>query len=187
MAARAKLAGQVAAVAVVAALFALLAWNLLSGEEGVRSALRAGETPDPPGFTLERLDREGTLSLAAYKGRPLVLNFWASWCIPCKEESPFLESVWRRYRGDGLVVIGVNVQDFRADARKFMRTYGITYPNVYDGKGSTVGRYGITGVPETFFVDRRGRLVPERIAGPVDDERFRERFDAALAKALAPA
>jgi cytochrome c biogenesis protein CcmG/thiol:disulfide interchange protein DsbE len=187
VAGRAKLVGQVVAVALVAGLLGLLAWNLLHSEEGVRAALRAGESPDPPDFTLERLDRKGTLRLASTKGRPVVLNFWASWCIPCKEEAPFLESVWRRYRDEGLLVIGVNVQDFRADARTFMRAYGITYPNVYDGKGSTIGRYGITGVPETFFIDRRGRLVPERIAGPVDDERFRSRFDAALAKVLAPA
>ena len=81
-------------------------------------------------------------------------------------------------------MLGVDVKDFREDARRFMRRYGVTYPVVYDGKGSTIGRWGIQGYPETFFVDRTGKLVGERIAGSVDIERNREAFERGIALAL---
>jgi cytochrome c biogenesis protein CcmG, thiol:disulfide interchange protein DsbE len=84
-------------------------------------------------------------------------------------------------------VIGVDVNDFKQDARRFMERYGITYPVVYDGKGSTVGRWGVRAFPETFFVDRSGKLVGERIAGAVDIERNRETFERGVALALGSA
>jgi len=142
---------------------------------------RVGE-PAPPimGATLEGK----AFDLAAYRGTPLVVNFWASWCGPCKDEAPVLQQTYERYRAQGLVVLGVDVKDFREDARRFMRRYGITYPVVYDGKGSTIGRWGIQGYPETFFVDRSGKLVGERIAGAVDIERNRDAFERGVALAL---
>ena len=188
MAARAKLVGQAIAVAGVAALLALLVWKIAFQDRGgVAARLARGETPPAPAFTLERLDRKGTLSLASLRGKGVVLNFWASWCIPCKQEAPFLEEVWREQRDRGLVVVGVDAQDFKADARSFMKRFGLTYPVVYDGKGSTLGRYGITGFPETFFVDRQGNLVGERIIGGVDLDRNRERFAEGVELALAGA
>ena len=93
------------------------------------------------------------------------MNFWASWCVPCRDEAPVLQQTYERYRDRGLVVLGVDVNDFRQDARGFMERYGVTYPVVYDGKGSTVGKWGVRAFPETFFVDRSGKLVGERIAG----------------------
>ena len=140
-----------------------------------------------PAFSLDRLDRDGTLSLAQLRGKPLVVNFWASWCGPCKDEAPVLQQTYERYRDQGLVVLGIDVKDFREDARRFMRRYGITYPVVYDGKGSTIGRWGLQGYPETFFVDRTGKLVGERIAGAVDTERNRETFERGIALALGDA
>lgn len=188
MAARARLVGQAIAVAGVGALLALLVWKVaFEGRGGVADRLERGETPPAPGFTLERLDRPGTLSLASLRGKGVVLNFWASWCIPCKDEAPFLEEAWRTNRDRGLVIVGVDAQDFRADARAFMKRFGITYPVVYDGKGSTLGRYGVTGFPETFFVDRRGNLVGERILGGVNLERNAERFAEGVELALAGA
>jgi peroxiredoxin len=82
------------------------------------------------------------------------------------------------------VVLGVDVNDFRQDARRFMKRYGLTYPVVYDGKGSTVGNWGVRGFPETFFVDRTGKLVGERIEGAVDIERNRDAFQRGVALAL---
>ena len=183
MSGRVRLAAQVAAVGVVAALLGLLAWKLTQGESEVTVELGRGGTPAAPEFTLERLDGKGELSLASLRGKAVVLNFWASWCGPCKEETPLLQEGWRRWQKRDVVFVGVDVKDFRGDAKKFLARYGVTYPNVYDGKGSTVGRYGVTGFPETYFIDAAGN-VRYRIAGPVEDP---AELDAGIERALAPA
>jgi cytochrome c biogenesis protein CcmG, thiol:disulfide interchange protein DsbE len=183
MSGRVRLAGQVAAVGVVVALLGLLAWKLAQGESEVTSQLARGGTPVAPGFTLERLDGQGELTLQSLRGKPLVLNFWASWCGPCKDETPLLQEGWSRWRDKGVVFVGIDVKDFRGDAKDFLARYGVTYPNVYDGKGSTVGRYGVTGFPETYFVDADGD-VRYRIAGPIEDA---EELDEGIERALAPA
>ena len=181
MAARLKLGGQVLAVAVVVGLFALLVWKLASGGgSGVAKALEAGKPVPAPDFTLPRLDAAGELRLSSLRGKAVVINFWASWCEPCKEEAPVLEAAWRKYRSRGVVVVGVDAQDFRADARRFMRRYGMTYPVVHDGPGETLGDYDLTGFPETFFVDRRGRLVGRRVAGAIDEATLAENIELAL-------
>ena len=95
----------------------------------------------------------------SFRGKAVVVNFWASWCEPCKEETPLLQEAYERYRADGLVVLGVNAQDFRADARRFAGRYDVTYPLVHDGPGATRERWGLTGFPETYWIDRQGRLV----------------------------
>ncbi len=179
-----RLGGQVAAVAVVAALLGLLVWKVAvgSGDE-VTGALASGGRPQAPAFTLPRLNGVGELSLDSYRGKVVLLNFWASWCIPCKDETPLLQRAWRRWQGRGVVFIGVNAKDFRGDARAFMRRFRVTYPNVYDGKGSTLGRYGVTAFPETYFLDAKGRVV-YRIAGEVVDA---AELDAGLERALASA
>ena len=185
MTAKVQRVGQAIALAGVATLLALLVWKVaFDDDEGAADRLARGELVHAPPFSLERLDRDGTLSLASLRGKAVVVNFWASWCIPCKEEAPVLQQTYERYRDRGLVVLGVDVKDFREDARRFMRRYGITYPVVYDGKGSTIGRWGLQGYPETFFVDRTGKLVGERIAGGVDIERNRETFERGVALAL---
>ena len=183
MSGRLRLAGQVAAVGVVAALLGLLAWKLTQDESKVTAELQRGGSPTAPAFTLERLDGKGKLDLASLRGKAVVLNFWASWCGPCKDETPLLQEGWKRWQGKDVVFVGVDVKDFRGDARDFLERYGVTYANVYDGKGSTVGRYGVTGFPETYFVDARGN-VRHRIAGPVETA---EELDAGIERALAAA
>jgi cytochrome c biogenesis protein CcmG, thiol:disulfide interchange protein DsbE len=180
---RIRLVGQVAAVGVVAALLGLLAWKLTQDESKVTSELQRGGSPGAPAFTLERLDGKGDLALQSLRGKAVVLNFWASWCGPCKDETPLLQEGWKRWQGKDVVFVGVDVKDFRGDARDFLERYGVTYSNVYDGKGSTVGRYGVTGFPETYFVDAAGK-VRYRIAGPVEDA---AELDAGIERALAPA
>jgi cytochrome c biogenesis protein CcmG/thiol:disulfide interchange protein DsbE len=188
MAGRAKVVAQGLALAGVVALLGLLVWKIAFEDTGGAAAqLDRGETPVAPLFVLERLDREGTLSLADLRGKAVVLNFWASWCIPCKDEAPLLEEAWQQHRDRGLVVVGVDAQDFKGDARSFMKRFGLSYPVVYDGKGSTLGRYGITGFPETFFVDREGNLVGERLVGGLDLERNREKFEEGIELALGAA
>jgi cytochrome c biogenesis protein CcmG/thiol:disulfide interchange protein DsbE len=184
--ARVRLVGQVLAVSLVAALLGLLAWRLTHEAGGeVRAALDRGERPPAPAFTLPRLDAEGDLSLASLRGKPVVVNFWASWCGPCEEEAPVLEAAWREHRDQGLVVVGIDYDDFRTDARRFAEKNGMTYPLVYDRGGDVAKEYGLTGVPETFFIDRQGRLVGEPVVGGIEArDELRERFDAGLAAIL---
>jgi cytochrome c biogenesis protein CcmG, thiol:disulfide interchange protein DsbE len=183
MSRRIRLAAQVAAVAVVAALLGLLGWKLAQGESEVTSQLSRGGTPTAPHFALERLDGKGELSLSSLRGQPVVLNFWASWCGPCKDEAPVLQAAAKRWRSKDVAFVGVDVKDFRGDARDFLARYGVTYPNVYDGKGSTVGRYGVKAFPETYFVNAAGKVV-YRIAGAVEDA---DEIDEAIRRTLAPA
>ena len=131
---------------------------------------------------LKDIDGKDT-TLKTFAGKPLLIVNVASQCGYTKQYTG-LEAVWRKYKDQGLVVLGVDAQDFRQDARRFMKRFGVTYPVVYDGKGSTLGRWGVTGFPETFFVDREGNVVGERIAGAVDVERNREAFERGLALAL---
>ena len=114
MTARLKLAGQAAALALVAGLLGLLVWKLTHQQHAPRVGAAA------PAFTLRRLDGDGSVSLASLRGRPVVLNFWASWCIPCKAEATALERAWSRYRGDGVVFLGVDFHDVTGDARRFV-------------------------------------------------------------------
>ncbi len=186
MAGRGKLVAQGVAVAGVVALLGLLVWKVVVGSDGGAAAqLEEGKVVAAPALSLERLDEDGTLDLADLRGKGVVVNFWASWCIPCKDEAPFLQQVYEDNVDRGLVVLGVDSQDFRQDARSFMERFGLTYPVVYDGKGSTLGAWGVVGFPETFFVNRDGELVGERIQGGVDVERNRDAFDRGVELALA--
>ena len=104
------------------------------------------------------------LSLDSLKGRPVVLNFWASWCYPaCYEEAPLLESTWRKYKKQGLMMIGVAIQDKEANAREFMRRFNFTFPNGPDPGSKISIDYGVYGVPETFFIDRQGRIAYKHV------------------------
>ena len=180
MDARLRLAGQVLAAGLVASLLALLVWKVAAGPESEVEGLSRGKTPPAPGFSLPRLNGEGEISLASLRGKAVVINFWASWCVPCKEEAPVLEAAWREHRDRGLVVLGVNSQDLSSDARRFAREVGWTYPLVRDGEGETLGPYAVPAFPETFFVDRKGKVVA-RIDGPVTDETLRENIERVLA------
>ena len=159
MAARLKLGAQALAVALVAGLLALLIWKVAQGSQ---NEAKIGKPA--PDFTLGRLDRPGSLQLSSLRGKVVVLNFWASWCQPCKLEAPDLAASAKRWSGR-VVVLGVDVNDPSGDARGFMRKYGITYPIVHDNKNVTSPKYGLTGLPETFFLDRRGRIVSHVISG----------------------
>ena len=152
-------AGQVLAIGVVLSLLAVLVWRVVRDSEGgAADALRRGEHPVAPDFDLERLDRPGRLELESLRGKAVVINFWASWCLPCKEEAPLLEAAWKKWRSKGVVVVGLDANDFKSDARRFARRYDLTYPLVHDGPGRLLDDYGLAGFPETFFVRPDGRL-----------------------------
>jgi cytochrome c biogenesis protein CcmG, thiol:disulfide interchange protein DsbE len=166
----------IAVIGVVLALVALLAYGLASNEpdRGLEEALERGEREQAPQLELPRLSGAGVESLADYRGRVVVLNFWASWCEPCRDESPLLQRWHERIEKRGATVLGVDAFDEIGSARAFVDEYGLTYPMLRDGEGSTRESFGILGFPETFVIDRAGRIAAvER--GPVDAEFMRER------------
>jgi cytochrome c biogenesis protein CcmG, thiol:disulfide interchange protein DsbE len=179
-----KLAAQALSLVLVAGLFGLLVWKLATEDEGAARKLGRGEVVNAPAFRLDRLDREGKVSLGDYRGRPIVLNFWGSWCDPCKEEAPVLEATWRRYRDRGLVVLGVDFHDVKGAARRFARENDMSYPIAYDGPGNTLTDYGVVAAPETFFVARNGKLVCERLQGGLHLDRNRGRYDDCVQELL---
>ena len=184
MASRVRLVAQGVAIGLVALLFILLAWSLLHDEGGdLMKRANRGDLPSAPDFTLERLDRSGHLELSSLRGKAVVLNVWASWCGPCKEEAPYLEEVWQKHRDRGLVVLGLDAKDFRADARRFAARYDLSFPLVYDGPGNAIDGYGVTGFPETFVIDRDGKVVAG-FAGAVNGEDERARLESAIRDAL---
>lgn len=112
----------------------------------------------PPNFTLNTL--EGTpLSLESLKGKVVVLNFWATWCGPCVEELPAFQQLFKRYGEKGLVVIGIGVDDDLPSLKEFQKRFALTYPLIFDRDGDIKRRYRLTGVPESFVLDRQGRLA----------------------------
>jgi cytochrome c biogenesis protein CcmG/thiol:disulfide interchange protein DsbE len=164
----------IAVIGAVLALLALLAYGLASNEPEGQSA---GEPA--PELELPRLSGSGTASLADYRGRVVVLNFWASWCEPCREESPLLQRWHERIEGRGATVLGIDALDEIGHARAFIDEYGLTYPMLRDGDGSTREPFGILGFPETFVIDREGRIAAVQ-RGPVTDEFMRERVEPLL-------
>ena len=173
-----KLTAQLLALAGVAGLLALLVWKL--GHQ--QHAPRVGAVA--PAFTLRRLDGQGNVSLAAYRGKAVVLNFWASWCNPCKSEARVLQRDWTRYRSR-VVFLGIDYHDLASDARHFVNAHELTFPMLDDGSGSvTHGKYGVSQVPETYVVSRNGRIVAH-LAGPVTNPAFAAEFRTAIAKAAA--
>jgi cytochrome c biogenesis protein CcmG/thiol:disulfide interchange protein DsbE len=147
--------------------------------ESITMGLARGQRPPAPAFELPRFD-EGTLSLASLRGQYVLVNFWASWCIPCRDEAPLLERAWREYRARGLVVVGVNIQDLEPEARKFIAEFKVSYPNVRDRDGRVSRAYGTTGVPESFFIDREGRVVRKFPGAAIEWRIWQEAVDGMI-------
>lgn len=157
---------RIAVVAAVVALLGLLVWDVAHrAGPGVAQKVDQGKVVAAPNLDLPRLDASGRLSLASLRGKVSVVNFWESYCVPCKQEARGVASTARAWAGKGVVFVGVNAFDTKSAARAYLHRYGVGYPNVRDGVGTTFGRWGVTGVPETFIIDRRGRVV-QHITGP---------------------
>ena len=187
---------QVAALAAVAGLLALLVWRVVAERQGPKlvSSIKAGKNPAAPAFTLPVLWNrnetwprklqpalgDGKVSLAELLGYPVVINFWASWCAPCKEEAPLLVASARAHAGK-VAFLGIDIQDFKGNARRFLRHFDTNYVSVRDGSDFTYGRYGLTGVPETYYLDGRGRIVAHT-AGQLS----RAELEAGISAAIAP-
>jgi len=156
----------------VLALVALLAYGLASNKttESPVTSLINKVAPTP---ALPTLDGPGKSSLAAYKGKVVVLNYWASWCDPCRAEAPLLQRWQKTLEKRGGTVLGIDVLDVAGDARAFVRKYGLTYPILRDGDGSSQTAYGILAYPESFVIGRNGRVAAAR-RGVVNDQFMRQ-------------
>jgi cytochrome c biogenesis protein CcmG/thiol:disulfide interchange protein DsbE len=172
-----------AVVIAVAALLVVLAYGVMTSgrSDTIDDALAAGQRMPAPELSLPRLGGGTNVSLSDYRGKVVVLNFWASWCVPCRDESPLLQRWHDRIRARDGTVLGVNVLDVTSDARDFVRRYGLTYPMLRDGSGASGESYGVAGYPETFVIDRRGRIVAVT-RGPVDDADLRRQVLPLLQK-----
>lgn len=157
----------------------LLAYGFRTDPRAIPSPL-VGRPAAP--FTLTTFDGQPA-SLEGFRGRVVVLNFWASWCYPaCYEEAPILEAGWRAYRDRGVVVLGVDIQDTEAAARRFIAQFGLTFPNAPDPSGRVSIDYGVYGVPETFVIDRRG-VIRAKHVGAVTERLFRDAVEPLLGEA----
>lgn len=115
-----------------------------------------------PGFALALFDGQA-VALDDFRGKVVFVNFWASWCPPCRAEAPMLEATWRRLQEQGVVFLGVNTQDEEPRARDFLQEFGITFPNGRDPDGRIAIDYGVWGLPEAFIVDSAGRITYKHI------------------------
>ena len=171
------------AVVSVLALLGLLVWDLAhQNGPGVAVKIDKGKIVPAPKLDLPLLSGSGRLTLASLRGKVVVINFWQSSCYPCKLEARDLAAASRTWNGkrSDVVFLGVNAQDLKGPARAYLRRYGVGYTNVRDALGSTWPNWGVTGVPETFFVDRRGRVVPPHITGQAS----RAQIDHGIRRAL---
>ena len=179
-----KLGAQALAVAAVAGLFALLIWRVVhQNRNTVAVQVAHGKTGPAPAFDLPRLDGNGRVTLTSLRGKAVVVNFWASWCNPCKQEAPGLERTWKALGRKGLVVVGIDANDVSGDARRFAAKHRLTYPLVH-APTTIWDDWGVSGVPETFFVDRRGRLVDVHIDGNVLASGNKAEFERGVRLAL---
>lgn len=184
---------KVVGIVLVGGVLGVLVWATLAAGRGSSLVARvaAGQKPSAPGFSLDVIwDRtdtwpaamrpalaDGSLDLRELRGRPAVLNFWASWCVPCRQEAPILRASATRHRGEA-VFLGIDVKDLTGDAVSFARKYRLNYVSVRDGSGDTTwNSYGLTGVPETYFVDATGRIVAH-VPGAVSKSTLEEGITA---------
>jgi cytochrome c biogenesis protein CcmG/thiol:disulfide interchange protein DsbE len=167
-------------VVAAAALVALLVYGLVAVGESttIDDAIHRGERPVAPSRTLPKLGG-GEGSLAEYRGKPVVLNFWASWCEPCKDEAPALIKAQRQLVKAGGTIVGVTVDDSTPDSQKFVADHKLDFPSLRDVEGTLGKDFGRTGVPETFVIDREGRIVAAS-RGQIDDAFFAEHLPKVL-------
>lgn len=147
---------------------ALVAYTFTRQDDTVLGAQPVGQPA--PDFSLTLYDGKN-LRLADLRGKTVVLNFWASWCDPCREEAPALERVWKRYQERGVLFVGVDIWDSESDGRAFIKRFGLTYSNGPDPTGSIGKQYGVTGVPETFVIDKDGK-VARKFIGAVTERQL---------------
>jgi cytochrome c biogenesis protein CcmG/thiol:disulfide interchange protein DsbE len=155
---------------VILSFMILMIWGLLNktsttGKSGSTRLEKAA-----PEFTLSLLNGED-LVLADHIGKPIVINFWASWCPPCREEAKILEKVWRTYKAKDVLFIGIGIQDSTEDAESYLKLFDISYPNGLDHDGRITVDYGVIGLPVTFLINETG-VVETRWVGAITESQL---------------
>jgi cytochrome c biogenesis protein CcmG/thiol:disulfide interchange protein DsbE len=169
-----SVAGILTIFAILIALLGLFGWGLVKAQSG---PIESGMAPD---FSITGFDgREFTLSQA--RGQVVIVNFWASWCPPCREEAAYLEQTWRKYEGKGVIFVGVDWVDTEKEALAYIKEFDITYLNGPDIGTRAAQAYNIQGVPETFFVAKNGELRGVHI-GPLQAPQLDEKIEELLAE-----
>jgi cytochrome c biogenesis protein CcmG/thiol:disulfide interchange protein DsbE len=181
---------------IVVGFIALLVYGLTaqSPDSTIDDALAQARATSAPGFELDVLQRgrqpaalrpivdraaaDGRIALSELRGTPVVLNFWASWCDPCRVEAPVLEHGWEQAQRQGVLFLGLDMQDVTDDAREFLRQFDVSYLNVREGGKEAARRYGATGLPETYFISARGQVVGH-VIGALDTAQLRAGVSAA--------
>jgi cytochrome c biogenesis protein CcmG, thiol:disulfide interchange protein DsbE len=164
----------IAAFAFVFALLALVGWGLAKAQRGQVSS---GKAPD---FTMNSFDGK-TVHLQDLRGKVVILNFWASWCKPCRDEAAYLESTWRKYKDQGVVFIGVDYVDTEPEALKYIREFDISYFNGPDLGTRVSQAYNIKGVPETFYISKNDEVRGMKI-GPLQAPELDDKIEELLAE-----
>lgn len=175
----------VIAVALVVVISALFVWREVLSDDGGDAAggstalgmaaqsLKVEVGEPAPEFTLETPDGE-LVSLSDYRGQVVVLNFWATWCTPCRKEMPEFQALWEAHEAEGdVVVLAVNLQESAGNVTEFVDEFGLTFPVVLDSGGDVLDQYGLPGLPGTFFIDAEG-VLQARVLGPLSGERLDE-------------
>jgi thiol-disulfide isomerase/thioredoxin len=124
----------------------------------------AKEKRQPPDWTLKTVEGKN-ITLSQLKGKIVFINFWATWCPPCRSEMPSMEALYKRFRGDGLEFVAVDIAEDAAGVRKFLNEYKLTFPVVLDANGAVSNNYGIQGIPATFVIDRDGKVILSTVGG----------------------
>ena len=135
------------------------------------AVLADGQPGEKLATAWRRAAADGTVDFEELRGTPVVLNFWASWCVPCREEAPALRSGSQRWHERGVLFLGLNMQDVTEDARAFLREFDLDFPQVRDPNNAAARRWGLTGIPETFFISARGDVVGH-VIGTVSSEQL---------------
>ncbi|MBI3522636.1 MAG: redoxin domain-containing protein [Chloroflexi bacterium] len=171
-----------APLVLVAGVIVVLAVAFRYDPHDVRSAAVGKPAP---AFSLEALEGGGRIDLASYRGKVVVVNFFASWCVPCRQEHAALANAWTRYGGSGVVLIGVLYQDDPSSGREFMRRLGGGWPTAIDEDGRVALSFGVFGIPETFFIGPDG-IIAGRHIGPIDEATLATGIDALRRASLSP-
>jgi cytochrome c biogenesis protein CcmG/thiol:disulfide interchange protein DsbE len=159
------------AIGMAALIVGLLAYGVAGQGTNttIDQALAEGRRVEAPDAALDRLGASGTQRLADYRGKVVLVNFWASWCDPCRAEAPLVERTHRQMSRRGGTVLGIDTRDASEDAAEFADEFDLTYPSLRDGSGDFSDEYSITGYPETFVLDRKGKIAAAR-RGPITAE-----------------
>jgi len=169
--------------ALTAFVFLVFVWQSREEESpdtgGTTSESKEQIAPD---FSLMSFDGRD-IKLSDLRGKPVVLNFWASWCGPCRLELPLLEKMWQRYKDNGVVFLGVNIMDIEDEARVFIKNFRLSYTNLQNPPGDVASKYGVAVLPVTFFIDKEGKIRGKNFGGFLGKEgekEFKESIEGVL-------